>query len=122
MKPPRDSFLSSEPADDLYRTALELASKPEFLLAWNSYEQDTRGKTRFDKHLAGQGLELPEGLQVIPLGFEGKPGPDFIPWTIRLTNCRTFYVSDEPGEKPREHTVCFGIEILPTRIPGGPIG
>jgi len=76
--------------------------------------------------LREHGLELPPELVIrFTRRTEVKvtrPTPDWTPFTIRLTNCRTYWVSDEPGEPPREQTVCFGFELGPNPVPGGPIG
>jgi len=48
------------------------------------------------------------------------PGPDFEPFQIRFSRCRTYVVRDKRTGKLTTETVCFGIEIVPTKIPGGP--
>ena len=48
------------------------------------------------------------------------PGPDFEPFQIRFSRCRTCVVRDKRTGKLTTETVCFGIEIVPTKIPGGP--
>lgn len=86
--------------------------------------------------LAAQGLEVPEGFSAVitkdisltepvdPANI-GMPGPDWVPYEIRFTNCRTYWVPvrDNQGKiiKLREETVCFGIEIVMNRQPG-PVG
>jgi hypothetical protein len=72
---------------------------------------------RPEAFLRRQGIELPDGLAV-RFGPQlqpqrGKPGPDWQPFSIRLTRCRTFWV----GKPPRKETICFGIEIVPNRLP-----
>ena len=86
--------------------------------------------------LQAQGLEVPEGLSAAitkeitiskPLdpGTLGMPGPDWFPYEIRFTNCRTFLVEtkDNEGKITGYHieTVCFGMEIVWNRQPG-PVG
>lgn len=86
--------------------------------------------------LAGQGLEVPEGYSAvitkdisIPRPVDpatlGMPGPDWLPYNIRFTHCRTYWVPvrDEQGKliEYREETICFGIEFLYNRQPG-PVG
>ena len=86
--------------------------------------------------LAGQGLEVPEGFSavitkdisfpepVVPVDI-GMPGPDWQPYHIEFTNCRTYWipVRDERGKliKYSQETVCFGIEFIYNRQPG-PVG
>jgi hypothetical protein len=92
---------------------------------WRDPELGARFDESPEKVLEEFDVKVPEGLRVVPLGFGelGKPGPDWVPFQIRLTNCRTVYVrDDEPPHKLREETVCFGFEIIPNRIPGGPLG
>ena len=86
--------------------------------------------------LAAQGLEVPEGFSAVitkEISFPepvdpvdiGMPGPDWLPYHIEFTNCRTYWipVRDEQGKliKYSKETVCFGIEIIYNRQPG-PIG
>jgi hypothetical protein len=81
---------------------------------------------RPEAFLARQGVELPPELSVkfgpqLKPKLE-KPGPDWMPFSIRLTRCRTFWIRDPETKKLREENVCFGIEITRNPIPGGPIG
>ncbi|CAN5770591.1 hypothetical protein BH20ACT4_BH20ACT4_03450 [soil metagenome] len=71
--------------------------------------------------LAGYDIRVPDGLVVSLIGF-GKPGPDWVPFTIRLTNCRTYRRRDPQTGKFEEAEVCFGFEITPNPMPGGPWG
>jgi hypothetical protein len=74
--------------------------------------------------LAERGIEIPDGLDVLPWGpgqTIGMPGPDWQPFEIRLTRCRTVWIRDKDG-KLKSETVCLGIEIVPNQIPGGPRG
>jgi hypothetical protein len=50
------------------------------------------------------------------------PTPDHESFTIRLFNCRTYWVKkrDEPGYEQVE--LCRGFEIVPYPVPGGPFG
>ena len=83
--------------------------------------------------LQAQGLEIPEGLSAVitkditiskPVdpGTLGMPGPDWVPYEVRFTNCRTFVVEnrDSEGKITGYHTetVCFEIEIVWNRQPG----
>ena len=107
----------------LVEKAEAFAISGEVLRAWASLNrsEDWDSETLLE-HLRSYGVKLPGELTVRPLDLGGKPGPDFVPWTIRLSRCRTYYVRDEPDQIPREHTVCFGFEIVQSGFPGGPIG
>lgn len=70
-------------------------------------------------------ITLPESLELVPLGFGRrlrKPAPDFVPFEIRMSRCRTVVVLDKATGIPKTETVCLGIEIIPKPWPGGPIG
>lgn len=75
--------------------------------------------------LRENGLELPPELAVRFTSRTelkvARPAPEWLPFTVRLTNCRTVWVREEPDEPPREQTVCFGFELVPNPLPGGPI-
>jgi hypothetical protein len=55
-----------------------------------------------------------------------KPGPDWIPFAIRQVNCRTFWVPEKDDDGKivgyEEVTVCLGLELVPSPVPGGAIG
>ena len=71
------------------------------------------------------GIDLPEPLDLVPLGLGrplGKPTPDFTPFEIRLSRCRTVVVRDPDTGMLKTETVCFGIDIIPKFLPGGPRG
>lgn len=78
--------------------------------------------------LADAGVKFPRGLQIKfspqPRVTGGRPGPDWFPFSIRFTRCRTVWVADPDDDPPipKQQTVCFGFEIVRERPPGGPIG
>jgi hypothetical protein len=49
----------------------------------------------------------------MPLEFSRVPDIDIVPWMIQLSRCRTYFKSDEPGEPPKQQTLCLGFEIVP---------
>jgi len=83
-----------------------------------------------------QGLKLPKGMQALmtkeisfskpinPLDI-GMPGPDWFPFNIKFTNCRTYWVAirDDQGRITgyHEETICFGFELMFNPLPG-PLG
>ena len=83
--------------------------------------------------LAAAGVKLPRGFE-IKFGPQLRatqpklpgemPGPDWFPFSIRLTRCRTVWVLDRSVTPPKwkQETVCFGFEIIRHSVPGGPIG
>lgn len=82
--------------------------------------------------LAAVGVQVPDHLDVTivrgPHGLPpvlGKFGPDFEFFSIRQFDCRTYWVAkvDEEGKVVgyEEQEVCWGFEITPRFLPGGPI-
>jgi hypothetical protein len=80
------------------------------------------------------GIELPEDLEIAflrsrPPQFSvpvfGRFVPDFEFFSIRQFNCRTYWVAkrDEDGKRVgyEEVQICFGFEVFPKYLPGGPI-
>jgi hypothetical protein len=115
------------PFDGLLERAEDLASTEEVTRFAVAFFQDPELSLRFQERptemLAEFGIELPEGLDLVPLGTGsiGMPGPDFVPFEIRFSRCRTVVVRDPKTGRLTTETVCFGFEIVPTLIRGGPI-
>lgn len=88
-------------------------------------DAELRGRAQRDAEevLRDRGIRLPRGTRLMfskqPRPTRPEPGYQF--FSIRLTRCRTVWRADEPGEPPREQTICFGFEIIPHPLPGGPI-
>lgn len=84
---------------------------------WNLARRDSAG------FLESRGVRVPKGFDVsFLLKPTAMPGPEYEPFTVRLFNCRTYWVKkkNEPGYESAE--VCFGFEITSGPMPGGPIG
>ena len=114
--------------EEAFARATELGRSPELFRAFQeavadpgTWEAAARDPAAF---LGERGVEVPGGLQVALLDdpLRGRPTPDFEFFTIRLTQCRTYWVKkrNEPGYEKVE--VCRGLEIVPNPVPGGPIG
>jgi hypothetical protein len=90
--------------------------------------QNPKVAVRFEEQpaetLAEFGIEVPDELDLVPLGtgWLGKPGPDFTPFEIRFSRCKTIVVRDPETGRLKTETVCFGFEIVAKIPPGGPIG
>jgi hypothetical protein len=118
MKPisgePRDEALRLADQAELWRVTAELGVD---LSAWEAARSDPRS------FLESRGIRIPDGITVRPLPKPqfGMPAPDWEPFTLRLTNCRTIVYIDDSGKKTTEE-VCLGWEIIPHPLPGGPIG
>lgn len=116
------------PAEDLLQRAEAFADTDElnqFVTAiWRDPELSARFGERPRETLAEFGIKPPRGLDVVVLGtgWTGKPGPDFVPFEIRFSRCRTVVVRDDTTGRLHTEEVCFGIEIVPTKVPGGPLG
>jgi hypothetical protein len=116
------------PSEDLLERAEAFADTEElnqFAVAiWRDPELSVRFEERPTETLAEFGIKLPKGLDVVPLGtaWPGKPGPDFTPFEIRFSRCKTVVVRDPKTGRFHTEEVCFGIEIVPVKVPGGPIG
>jgi hypothetical protein len=106
-----EAFASTE---ELTRFAVVSMQDPEL---------SVRLQERPTETLAEFGIQVPKGLDVVPLGTGsiGKPGPDFEPFQIRFSRCKTVVVRDDKTGRLTTETVCFGIDIVPTVIHGGPI-
>ena len=115
-------------SDDLLQRAEAFADTEElhqFVSSiWHDLELAMRFEERPRETLAELGIKIPKGLDVAPLGtgWGGKPGPDFTPFEIRFSRCRTIVVRDPKTGRYHTEEVCFGIEIVPAKVPGGPIG
>ena len=76
--------------------------------------------------LIDAGVPLPDGLDITFMEQPPRamPGPDFEQYSIRLFNCRTYWVQDKSApDKPRQWItvqVCFGFEIVRNPFPRGP--
>lgn len=117
-----------EHANDLLERAEGLANSEataQFAVAfWNDPAVSERFEQRPAETLAEFGVKVPKELDVVPLGSRtlGKPTPDWTPFQIRFSRCRTMVVRDPDSGRLKTETVCFGFEIVPNHVPGGPIG
>ncbi len=119
----------SDELQKLVDRAAQVSEDPELFRAFNEAMHDpelwaeaTREPGGF---LRSRGIDLPEGLDITFLDdpFRGRPVPDFEFFTIRLFNCRKYWVKKRDGEPGFEEVeVCRGFEIVPNPVPGGPIG
>jgi hypothetical protein len=114
----------------LWQQANELAKDPRLLSALGEAAGDPRLAAEAQRSpvefLRSRGVKLPDTLSVNlfdpnELGkmeiTPGKPAPDdFYFFTMRLFNCRTFWVWNPPN-KPERITVCLGFEIVPNYLP-----
>jgi hypothetical protein len=113
-----DELRNIEEIGDVDQRLLEraeaFARDRDVLAAWAEFEANEGASLdELTGHFERHGVEIPKGLTVVPLGSSGIPGPDFVPWTIQLSRCMTFFKADEPGEPPKQQTVCFGFEVVP---------
>lgn len=116
---------------ETYRLADGLARKVGALgdLHDEGRDAELREEATKDPHdfLAARGIDVPEGLRVSFLDFPPPrmPGPEFESFTIRQFDCRTYWrwTTDDDGNRTIEEVqICWGWEIVPSRLPGGPIG
>jgi hypothetical protein len=117
---------------EAYGVATELRHDQRLLdvLAESRNSIDLRREATRDPRafLKSQGIEVPESL-TIRFGQRPLltlPGPDFEWFSVRLFDCRTYWIwvtDPDTGErKLSSQEVCWGFEILPRPVPGGPIG
>lgn len=103
------------------------ADSPEFIDAFKEATHDTKLQETAIKdpllYLESKGVKVPNGLAVrflrkpVPI----KPTPDYEFFTLRLFNCRTYWPKKLDGPGYEKVEICFGFEIVPHPIPGGPI-
>jgi hypothetical protein len=112
---------------DLFDQAAEVAASLPMLTALGDVARDedlwARANENIDTFLADRGVKLPDALTVKPIpwpGF-GKPSPEWEPFTVRLTMCRTVWIRARDG-KYRQEELCRGFEIMRHQVPGGPHG
>jgi hypothetical protein len=110
------------PLDPVVQRAEELASSEPLLQFAAATWREPAIAVRFEEDPTGTlkefGVKVPRGLSVVPLG---QPGPDFVPFEIRFSRCRTFVVRDDETGRLSTETVCFGFKIVPTTIKRGPV-
>ena len=121
MRPRGNPALS---AADRFASDARVAALLEQLVAKPSLQK--QALARPESFLKRQRIDLPPGLTV-QFGPQlksklARPTPDWFPFSIRLTRCRTVWIRDPVTQRLRQETVCFGIEITPSPVPGGPIG
>lgn len=117
----------SDELQPAFERAAEFAESRELMEAFREaarepklWEEASKDPAEF---LQGRGVGVPEGLEVILLDdpMRGRPTPDFEFFSIRLFNCRTYWVKKEGGGYEKVE-ICWGFEIVPHPLPGGPIG
>lgn len=114
--------------DRFIERAKELVDRPEFYDAVFEVARDEKmwreAVANPDAFLAERIRHIPEDMVVRPIRdwVPGKPGPDWQPYTIRLTMCRTVVVRDPETRKLQKETFCRGFEVTPNPVPGGPRG
>jgi hypothetical protein len=117
----------SDELQPTFERATEFAESPQLMEAFREAAREPRLWEEASKDpagfLGGRGVEVPEGLEVMLLDdpMRGRPTPDFEYFSIRLFNCRTYWVKKEGGGYEKVE-ICWGFEIVPNPVPGGPIG
>jgi hypothetical protein len=120
-----------EPSGQLFQlmeTATQLSESRALLAAFHAAIRDPEVwalATRDPAGLLGaHEVEIPRGLDIIFTDdpTRAKPVPDHEFFTIRLFNCRSYWLKKLDGEGYEEVEVCRGFEIVPHGFPGGPIG
>lgn len=117
--------------EEAYRAATELVRDQRLLDALGESRRSIelrREATRNTRaFLKARAIELPRGL-AIRFGQRPRPflpGPDYEFFSIRLFDCRTYWIwvtEAETGErKLEEHEICWGFELVPHPLPGGPV-
>jgi len=129
IKPTGKPFSPAE-IKKLWQQANDLAKRPQFLSAFAEAASNPKVAAEAQRspaeYLRKRGIVLPNTLSVNFLDSNelatmeatpGKPAPDdFYFFTIRLVDCRTFWVWNPPN-KPERITVCMGFEIIPNYLP-----
>jgi hypothetical protein len=99
----------------LFEAAVELSGNAELhaVLARAGGDRELRARLDRGEAVNELGLDLPNGLDL--RFFERravlKPVPDIDRFSIRLFNCRTYWVKKDDGPGYEEVEICFGFEI-----------
>lgn len=108
--------------------ANQLAGDRRFLAAWSEIGSNPELLPKVSEDPLGflreRGVRIPERLSIKfleRLGLVEQPAPETECFTIRLFNCHSFWVSDEPGEPPKQVEVCFGLEVGSNEFACGPL-
>jgi hypothetical protein len=114
LQPMFDRAAEFAERSDVMEVFREASREPKL---WEEARRDPAG------FLRERGVQVPEGLELILLDdpMRERPTPDFEFFTIRLFNCRTYWVKKEGGGYEKVQ-ICWGFEIIPNPVPGGPIG
>jgi hypothetical protein len=113
--------------EDLMDRAAEVAASGPMLTALGDVARDedlwAQANRDPEAFLTERGLKLPDDLTVKPIPWPrfGKPGPEWEPFTIRLTMCRTVWIRGRDG-RYRQEEFCRGFEVIRNPVPGGPHG
>jgi hypothetical protein len=119
--------MQREGYDPLVARAGVFGASAPMVLALGDVARDERFWEQANKDLDGfleeRGIEVPDGLSVRPIAWPelGRPGPDWEPFTIRLTVCRRVWVRGDDG-MIREETFCRGFDVIRHPVPDGPRG
>ena len=117
-----DGGLPNEYAE-LHDMAVQLVQEPAVAAAVSLLlsDDDLARKLARKPSAIGEllGFDIPKGLDVRLVGL-GKPGPDWVPFSVRLTGCRHYWIRQK--DQIEEVEICRGIEIVPNPVPGGPWG
>jgi hypothetical protein len=109
-----------KPTNPLISKAEVFSRNPALLDAFEEALKNPRLRERALEDAAGylekRHVIVPKGLQVDfrttpSRNLELPPDPDFFPFTIRLFNCRTYWVKKRNKPGFEQVTICFGFEI-----------
>jgi hypothetical protein len=116
-----DTRLPAELAETAERAA-RFAESPELVQALGTAAGDPRlwreASENPDRFLESQGVRMPDGLglEFLDDPLRGRPAPDYEFFSIRLFNCRTYWVKKEGGGYEKVE-ICRGFEIVPHPLP-----
>ena len=123
----------SEPREDRLRLAADkFVAAPKVWACMQKATADADAFARAQKDpeafFAAQGAKVPKGLMLEAFVHPPRqlPGPDWTPFFIELSACRSWWVrvcddSEPPKCEFRQESVCFGFRIRPRFLPWGPV-
>lgn len=102
--------------------AAEFAERSELIAALYAAAHDPKLREEARRNSRGflqsRDINVPDGLAISFLDRPepGRPAPDYEFFSIRLFNCKTYWIKKEGGGAEKVE-ICWGFEIVPHPLP-----